>query len=295
MMIETVLKFKDLHKSYDGKEVLKGINAEARTGDVIGLIGLNGSGKTTLLETALGFSLASEGTASIFDTDITRLISKELKTRIGYVPQVDELLEVFTGKRYLDLIASFYDNWNDSLVKRLCETWDVPVDQKIHTLSVGQRQKLSIVSALGHEPELIVFDEPVASLDPLARRLFLKELVDIAASQTCTILFSTHIVSDLERIASRVWLIKDGRISIDDSLDSLKERTARINLPPGVPVPNAFLNDELIHHRIDGNSSTLIFSNWSPEQHKKLEQETGCSLDQIGWLSLEDIFLEVHA
>lgn len=86
-----------------------------------------------------------------------------------------------------------------------------------------------------------MLDEPVASLDPVARRQFLKELVDIASAHTRSIVFSTHIVSDLERVASRVWLLKDGQIAIDEELDDLKEHCARVHLPPGVPVPPSFI------------------------------------------------------
>jgi ABC-2 type transport system ATP-binding protein len=150
------------------------------------------------------------------------------KARIGFVPQRDELLDGMKGAGYLELIAEFYPTWNRDLVARLAKEWAVPLDTKISKLSVGQRQKLSIISALGHEPDLIILDEPVASLDPVARRGFLKELVDIAATQTRSIIFSTHIVTDLERVASRVWLMKEGELTIDASLDDIKEK---FNMP----------------------------------------------------------------
>ena len=177
---------------------------------------------------------------------------------------------------------------------RLSTEWDVPLEARIITLSVGQRQKLSILSALGHEPELIILDEPVASLDPLARRKFLQELVGIADSCDRTIIFSTHIVSDLERAASRVWMLRDGRMEIDESMDALKEQTARIHLPPGVPMPDYINGDRLIHCRSEQDTGILVFRNWTEEQHRRLEQESGFSLTPER-LSLEDIFLEIHA
>ena len=114
--------------------------------------------------------------------------------------------------------------------QRLAQAWDVPLQRRAMQLSVGQRQKLSILAALGHEPELLILDEPVASLDPLARRQFLQELIDMVSDGSRTILFSTHIVSDLERIASRVWILKDGRLVVDEPLDALKERAERLEL-----------------------------------------------------------------
>ncbi len=292
-MNEPVMKFENLHKSFKDTRVLKGVNGEAMAGEVIGLIGLNGAGKTTLLETALGFSPASSGAAYIFGRESANHLDEGTKKRIGFVPQRDELLENINGKRYLNLISEFYPHWNHDFVSRLSREWDVPLDKIINSMSVGQRQKLSIISALGHEPELIILDEPVASLDPVARRQFLKELVDIASDSNRTIIFSTHIVSDLERVASRVWLMKDGVIAIDEALDDLKEKSARIHLPPDIAIPPSFLNDELIYHRTEQNTSILVFRSWSSEQQLKLEQETGADLS-TEWLSLEDIFLEIH-
>ncbi len=222
-MTEHALELNQLTKRFDVVQVLKGITATVEPGEVIGLLGLNGAGKTTLLETALGFSLPESGSARIFGQD-SNAMDGAAKARIGFVPQRDELLDGMKGADYLDLIAEFYPTWNRDLVARLAKEWAVPLDTKISKLSVGQRQKLSIISALGHEPDLIILDEPVASLDPVARRGFLKELVDIAAMQTRSIIFSTHIVTDLERVASRVWLMKEGVLTIDASMDEIKEK-----------------------------------------------------------------------
>ena len=213
-----------LSKSFSGKQVLNQISAEVRQGEVIGLLGLNGAGKTTLLESLLGFCIPDTGSIALFGQAVLQL-DAATKARIGFVPQRDELIGHMKGRQYLDTIAQFYTRWNSTLVDRLVREWAIPLDSRINSLSVGQRQKLSIVSALGHEPELLVLDEPVASLDPLARRLFLRELIDISASSPLrSILFSTHIVSDLERIASRVWLIKEGSMAIDADMDDIKER-----------------------------------------------------------------------
>lgn len=292
-MTDTVLQFEALEKSFKDTKVIKGVNAQARVGDVIGLIGVNGAGKTTLLETALGFAPATKGRALIFGHESGANLDEDIKKRIGFVPQRDELLDNIKGQRYLNLISEFYENWNHDLVARLSQEWSVPLDKQINSLSVGQRQKLSILSALGHEPDLIILDEPVASLDPVARRQFLKELVNIASSQTRTIIFSTHIVSDLERVASRVWLMKDGVIAIDEELDNLKEHCARLYLPPNTSIPARFLNNALIHHRNEQNTNILVFRQFTPEQQQALEKETGTRL-QPEWLSLEDIFLEVN-
>ena len=222
-MSEFVLKLDRLEKGFDSQEVLRGITAEVQAGDVIGLLGLNGAGKTTLLETALGFAIPDAGTVRLFGQPSSAIEDERVKHRVGFVPQQDELLETMTGREFLQLIGRFYPSWNDALITRLAREWDVPLHRQTLKLSVGQRQKLSILAALGHEPELIVLDEPVASLDPLARRRFLQELIDMVSGGNRTILFSTHIVSDLERIANRVWILKDGELVVDEALDNLKE------------------------------------------------------------------------
>ena len=291
-MNNAVVKINHLSKSFGQHEILHDLNAEIRQGEVIGLLGFNGAGKTTLLETALGFSPASDGNVELFAKDSFSGLDKTTKARIGFVPQGDELLQHIRVDRYLNLIAEFYPRWNKKLIERRCTEWLIPLDQKTEKLSVGQKQKLSILTALGHEPDLIILDEPVASLDTVARRQFLKELVDIADNQQRTIVFSTHIVSDLERVASRVWLLKDKRIAVDAELDSLKEKTVRVHLPPGISIPAYMLADSLIHCRQEQQTNVLVFTEWSPERHQELEKATGCSL-QPEYLSLEDIFLEL--
>lgn len=291
-MTDTTIALNDLQKKFDNVSVLKGITASVQPGEVIGLLGLNGAGKTTLLETTLGFSLPDGGEALLFGQNSTRM-DNHIKARIGFVPQRDELLEAMKGDEYLKLIAAFYGNWNQTLVNRLASTWDVPLQMKIAKMSVGQRQKLSIISALGHEPDLIILDEPVASLDPLARRLFLKELVDIAALQTRTILFSTHIVSDLERVASRVWLMKAGNIEIDAAMDDLKEGYARVALPGGTKLPTG-LQGYLLHQRSDKGQERMLFKEWSADLQQQLAVVAGGPIHPET-LALEELFLEMHA
>lgn len=291
-MSESVISINNLSKSFGSTKVLNNINAEVQAGEVIGLLGLNGCGKTTLIETALGFSPATSGTVKLFGHNSFDDLKNDTKQRIGFVPQVDELMQNISVKDYLALIAEFYAHWNKDLITRLCEEWNIPLDQKTNKLSLGQKQKLAILTALGHEPELIILDEPVASLDPVARRQFLKELVDIAENQKRTIIFSTHIVSDLERVASKVWLLKDGDIAVKEELDRLKEHTVRVKLPPNTPIPESFSNDSLIHARQEQNTNILLFTQWNQERHQELEELTGAKLEPE-YLSLEDIFLEL--
>lgn len=294
-MTEQALELNTLSKRFDITEVLKGITARVEPGEVIGLLGLNGAGKTTLLETALGFSLPNAGSARVFGQDSVSM-DGATKARIGFVPQRDELLDGMKGGAYLDLIAEFYPAWNKTLVARLAKEWTVPLDTKIGKLSIGQRQKLSIISALGHEPDLIVLDEPVASLDPVARRSFLKELVDIASTQTRSIIFSTHIVTDLERVASRVWLMQDGVLRIDATMDEMKEEFVRVHLPPGAQLPLTLtqgkaLSSAVLRIRNDNHGGTIALLRLAGGADG-LDFGPGAHVEN---LPLEDLFLELHA
>lgn len=293
-MTEVVLDIRDLHKRFDRLPVLQGVSAQATRGEVIGLVGLNGAGKTTLLETVLGFNEPNQGSIHVFGNPSDQLSAMAAKSRIGFAPQQDELLSSLTGARYLELIAAFYPDWDARLTERLRQEWQVPLDREISHLSAGQRQKLSIMSALSYKPDLIILDEPVASLDPVARRQFLAELVSIAHDRQSTIIFSTHIVSDLERVADRLWLLKEGRLLIDEQLDQLKERVVKITLPAVATVPQDLLTAHTLHTRATDSERTWILGGWSETLAAQINDAVGI-LDAQWTLSLEEIFLELHA
>jgi ABC-2 type transport system ATP-binding protein len=121
--------------------------------------------------------------------------------------------------------ASFYPNWNEHLADRLHGELELPLGERVGTLSVGQLQKLAILTAVAHEPDVLILDEPAASLDPLARRRFLQLIIDIAEPARRTVLFSTHITSDLERVADRVAVLRNGRVAYFGLMEELKEQT----------------------------------------------------------------------
>jgi ABC-2 type transport system ATP-binding protein len=291
-MLERVAAALNLTKSFGSKVALQGVSVEVAAGDIIGVLGKNGAGKTTLLEVLLGFSPPSDGSAEIFGEDCLAL-SAATKGRIGFVPQQDELLGMLNGKQQLAITAAFHANWNYGLIDRLVAEWGVPLDRRLHTLSVGERQKLSVLTALGHQPDLLVLDEPVASLDPIARRQFLTQLFEIAESRTRAVLFSSHIVSDLERAANKVWIIKDGRLHWQGEIDALKESVvrlhirARASLPPDLAIPDA------LTVRIEGSAATVAVSEWRPELTETLARRFDAAVE-VEPLGLEEIFVELH-
>lgn len=291
--MEAMVHFNDVHLSLGGVRILENIQGDIYPGDVIGLIGKNGSGKTSLINVLLGFTVPTQGEARVF-TDEARDLSVASKSRIGYVPQQDQLIRGLTAVDHLRLMRRLREAsgvWNQPLVDRLMAEWEIPPLKNVDKLSLGQRQKLSILLAIGHEPDLLILDEPVASLDPIARRQFLNELVRIAERETCAILFSTHILSDVERIANKVWLMGNHTLRLQTSLDDLKETVTRLRVS-GLPADiRAFTHPQLINKTLSNNFARFTFKEAVPVQ--ELENAGLQLIGEVEHLGLEEIFVEM--
>jgi ABC-2 type transport system ATP-binding protein len=281
-----------LGKSFDGKRVLDDVSFAVEPGDIVGVLGKNGAGKTTLLELVLGFTPASSGHVEVFGHESYRLPGA-VKARVGFVPQQDELVNQLTARDQIKLIRSFYKTWDDVLIERVVETWGIDLDGRIKNMSVGQRQKLSIVLALGHRPDLLILDEPVASLDPLARRHFLEQIIDVAADGQRSVVFSSHIVSDLERAANKVWIIKDGRLHWQGEIDALKESVVRLQIRARKPLPSDLGVANALAARVDGNVAQVTVASWQPQSMDALAQRLDAAVE-VEPLALEEIFVELH-
>jgi ABC-2 type transport system ATP-binding protein len=216
-----------LHLRYERQPVLEGLDWQLLPGQVVGLLGRNGAGKTSLLESLLGLRDLHAGSVQLFGQPVA-LLDDAARARIGYVPQHSDLFEWLTADELLRYFRSFYPRWNEARVNALMARWAVPRDKTIGLLSGGEQQRLAIVRALAHEPELLVLDEPVASLDPAGRRDFLRELVEQVLDRGTTVVFSTHILSDLERVAFNVAFMSRGRIVLQAPLDDLLDSVRRV-------------------------------------------------------------------
>ena len=216
---------------FGAQRVLAGLDWSLAAGRVVGLLGRNGAGKTTLIETLLGLREPGAGEARLFGQP-SQALDDAARARIGYVPQRSDLFEWLTADQLLAYFRSFYPRWDTAKVDGLMARWDIARDKPIGQLSGGQQQRLSIIRALAHEPELLVLDEPVASLDPAGRRDFLRELVEQVVDRRTTIVFSTHILSDLERVALDVAFLAGGRIALHEPLDELLESGVRLGGAP---------------------------------------------------------------
>lgn len=230
MKESTPLRLKAVSKSFGPIPVLDEISLALNNGDIVGLLGTNGSGKTTLLKTALGITTPASGVAYIFD-EPSLTMSDRAKAQLAYVPQDPELFGWLTGLDVLNMMRGLYPSWNHEEAFALAERWHVPLNEIISTLSPGQQQRLQIVRAFATNAKLLILDEPVSSLDPAGRRQFLSEMMGRCAERSITALFSTHIVSDLERCANKVAVLHRGKILLFDELDTLKTTLFRLELP----------------------------------------------------------------
>jgi ABC-2 type transport system ATP-binding protein len=288
-----VVETHNLEKDAGGRQILKGVSLHAQPGTVVGLLGRNGAGKSTLLDVLLGFSMPTAGESRVFG-EVSSRLSAACKARIGFVAQQDELMTLMTGEQHLALAASFHNSWDHTLIQRLAHEWEVPLRRRIGVLSGGERQKIATLLALGHRPDLLVMDEPASGLDPVARRAFMVTLLEIAAETNRTILFSSHIVSDIERIASHVWILREGAIAWQGELDQLKESTVRLLLRAEREFVAPINVAGQLHCEVRGNMAVLVLRDWTPDRLPEIERQTGAVVEAVP-LTLEDIFLAVHS
>jgi ABC-2 type transport system ATP-binding protein len=281
-----------LGKAFYGETVLEDVSFSVEPGDIVGVLGKNGAGKTTLLELMLGFSPPTAGRVEVFGHPSFRLPGAA-KARLGFVPQQDELVNSLTAADQIGVIASFYPRWDDELINGLSRTWEVDLHERIKGMSVGQRQKLSILLALGHRPDLLILDEPVASLDPVARRQFLEQIIDVAADGRRAVVFSSHIVSDVERLANKIWIVKDHRLYWQGDFDSLKDSIVRLHIRAARSLPDALGVPNTLSSQRDGSTATVVVRDWSVELQGDVTERLGAEIE-VEPLALEDIFLELH-
>jgi len=284
-----VLRARALRKSFGKREVLRGVDWDVPAGRVIGLLGRNGAGKTTLLRCLLGLSPLDGGTVELFGEPMDEPGGERMH-RIGFVPQTFDLFPWMKVRAYLDFTAAFYAHWNKPLAERLLGDWQLDPRQKIGELSQGQRQKLAIVRAIAPEPDLLVLDEPVASLDPQARRAFMGELLGLMRRPGKTVIFSTHITADLERAEADITLLRDGAIAFTRPLAELRARLRRVILARAGGWTQAPVTAGLLKAMLAGDEAQLLVEDPSTDSLRALAEREGATL-RIDTPTLEDLFV----
>ncbi|MFJ3956048.1 ABC transporter ATP-binding protein [Arthrobacter sp. NPDC090010] len=228
-----------LHKSFARHEVLHGLSFELPPGSVLGLIGPNGAGKTTTLRCLLDIIRPSSGTLSVLGED-PRHAGPELRRRIGYLPGELILESRVTGRKLLNHFARLSGPVKRGRIEELADRLAVPLDKQVRELSKGNKQKLGLIQAFMHDPELLVLDEPTSGLDPLLQQEFLAMVAEVR-NDGRSVLLSSHVLSELQQSADRVAILRAGTIVANASVEELRAnavRKLRVRLEDGDAVLN---------------------------------------------------------
>lgn len=280
------------------KEVLAGLDLDVPQGTIVGLLGVNGSGKTTLLKTLVGLLRADAGEVRVLGDDPWQM-QTATKRRVGYVPQEVRVAPWMSVAEVVRYTAAFYGSqWDQAWAETLMNRFRLERSDRAGTLSGGQTQKLGLVLALGHRPELLLLDEPVAALDPVARRELLATLVQLAdetagSDHSQTVLFSTHITADLERVATHVALLKHGRVEIFEEMDQLKESVQRVRITSAARLPDSVPEGGLLHMERDARTLSATLSDGGAKRWQAWAAAAGADC-AVELLNLEELFIELH-
>lgn len=287
---QEIINYRQLTKKFGKKTALDSIDLSVNEGSIIGLVGANGCGKSTLIRHAIGLYLPTAGNCSTFGTDAGNLPA-EVMAQIGYVHQDGQLLDWMTVRQHIDYIAAYYDNWNLELQENFIEKFDIDLKARVGKLSPGLRQQLAILLAICHEPRLLLLDEPAAALDPIARSNFLDLLLEIIQTQDRTIIISSHILSDIEKVIDHVVIMDEGKIISDSSFDELRERFCRVQLTGHISFDQLCI-DNIIEEQYDSGQAILTIADTDPEAIRAAVAKHNCTCE-ISMLSLEDIYKAV--
>ena len=280
------IEFEDVIMTYPGFK-LGPLNFDLEPGRVLGYIGPNGAGKTTTMHCLAGLVRADQGTMKVFGRE-NNLHHRDWRFDIGYVGDVHTFYEEWTAEENLNFLKKFYPNWSDSLVDNLVERFKLPLKKKAKKLSSGNRVKLSLIFALAHSPKLLLLDEPISGLDPVVRHEVLNTLFDILEDGERAIFYSTHILSDISRLADELAFLVDGQVVLHEEKDRLSENWRRISL---WFEKNDVVLDSVVSHIREGEDHQVISTNYK----KTLQQlrEIGSQNIHDTRLSIDEIAVEI--
>ena len=196
-------------------------------GEIYGFLGRNGAGKTTTLRLLMGLNPPDAGRIELFGEQV-KSVPVRLKRKIGFVPQEPHFYPWMTAPQLGRFVGEFYPTWDAAEFERLLRRLDIPADRKASAMSGGTRTKLSLALAFASRPPLLLLDEPTTGLDPVARREFNDQLIELQREQGTTVMFSSHLVGEVEQVAQRVGIIQAGSTRFEGTIRSLQAQVRRI-------------------------------------------------------------------
>lgn len=293
-MAGEVISAYGLTKHYGSTVGVRDLTFTVQAGEVFGYLGLNGAGKTTTIRLLLDLIRPSAGHVEVFGLDV-RTGGRAIRERVGYLPGDLRLYERLTGRDHLRYFASLRRMCGLGDGERLAARLELDLDRPVRALSKGNRQKVGLVLTLMHRPEILIFDEPTAGLDPLVQQV-VSALVREATAGGCTVFFSSHVLSEVQQLADRVALIRDGKLELIETVEGLRQRAfSRVEAtfvqePPsdafsGIPgVREVDRHGNTVRLSLRGDVDPLV---------KALARFELRALD-IHEADLEDVFLELY-
>jgi ABC-2 type transport system ATP-binding protein len=229
-MINPVIRVDGIRKQFRNQEVLRGVSFEVQAGQTFAFLGRNGTGKTTLIRMLLGLLAPDAGSVSILGIN-PRTNPLAVRRRVGYLAEDQKMFGWMTVEQIVQFIAPFYDAWDDALADQYLNQFELPRQTKIRHLSKGQNVRLGLVLALAHRPEVVILDDPVLGLDPIMRKEFNRDLIAHLQGEGRTVLYSSHLLYEVEPVADAVGILHHGQIVRQGSTDDLREQVKRLLVP----------------------------------------------------------------
>ncbi len=295
----SILEFQDIARSYQrGTPVLDGVTFSVVPGEVIGLLGRNGAGKTTLIRIAMGMLFPERGSVRVFGLSPTEE-PVAVKKRVGYVAEDQVLPARLTIAELIDFHRYLFPEWNEALERQLLDRFQLARGSKIKHLSKGQARQVALLCAVCHRPELLILDEPAGGLDPVARREFLETSIQLLNREGTAILFSSHHMTDVERIGGRVVLLDKGRVRLDRELDTLREETCLAIVPRASAGDSARIEAQIgrmggfLGMRVIHDDWHAVFNGAPEAVRQELQTELGVNGIRCAGLPLEELFIEL--
>ncbi len=281
-----------LTKRYRSRLAVDCLSLEVARGEIVGLIGANGAGKSTTLRMLMGLTPITAGSARVLGLD-PEVEAIAIKRRVGYVPESHQIYRWMRVGQAIGFARAFYPAWDEALGAQLLRQFGLDERAKVRALSKGTLAKLSLLLAVAHVPELLILDEPMSGLDPISREEFLDGVVRTLADRGCTLLFSSHNLADVQRLADRVIILDDGRLLASGAVDTMLATTKRIH---AVLAEGAVPSREpagTIWQSVGPRAWSLTVRDCSPEVVARLRAENPVESVDVQDLNLEAVYKDL--
>lgn len=287
--MDELLTIHNLSKSFGRKTILKNFNMTLEKGKVYGLLGKNGAGKTTLIRMIMGIIPKDSGEI-IYKGKKVRFGDSAYKKEIGFIPEESIFFSWMTIKELFKFNASFYPTWNESRAKDYLDKLSLDKKMKIKHLSRGMKLKVGLIIALAAEPLFLILDDPTSGLDVPTRQDFLRDVIGEILDGGTTILFSSHLVHELEGIIDKLGILHKGNLIIEDEYANVKEETKKVLLVFDKPPGDNIGIDGVLTQKYHNNNVEMVIFPFDEMKHKQI-QSLNAERVEIDSLTLEEIFV----